>query len=55
MVKSELTFLISQGTTFLIGRVKEIPEIITQGSDIEEVKSNILDAIELYFEDIYRI
>jgi predicted RNase H-like HicB family nuclease len=48
----KLTLLITQGTDFLIGSVKEIPAVLTQGKSISEVKENILDALELYLEDM---
>jgi predicted RNase H-like HicB family nuclease len=48
----KLTLLITQGTDFLIGNIKEIPAVLTQGKSISEVKENILDALELYLEDI---
>jgi predicted RNase H-like HicB family nuclease len=48
----KLTLLIIQGTEFLVGSVKEIPAVITQGTSISEVKENILDALELYLEDM---
>ena len=48
----KLTLLITQGSDFLIGSIKEIPTILTQGRSISEVKENILDALELYLEDM---
>jgi predicted RNase H-like HicB family nuclease len=48
----KLTLVIRQGTTQLIGQIKEIPGVLTQGQTIEEVKENIVDALELYLEDI---
>ena len=48
----KLTLLITQGSNFLIGSIKEIPAILTQGTTISEVKENILDALELYLEDM---
>ena len=48
----KLTLLIIQGTDFLIGSIKEIPAVLTQGTSISEVKENILDALELYLEDM---
>jgi predicted RNase H-like HicB family nuclease len=47
----KLTLLITQGTEFLMGSIKEIPAVITQGTSVAEVKENILDALELYLED----
>ena len=48
----KLTLLITQGTDSLIGSIKEIPAVLTQGTSISEVKENILDALELYLEDM---
>jgi len=49
----KLTAIISKGKNgFLIGRIKEIPEVFTQGKTIEETKGNIIDALELYLEDM---
>lgn len=47
-----MTLLITQGTDFLIGSIKEIPAVLTQGTSISEVKENILDVLELYLEDM---
>ena len=49
----KLTIIILKGEDgFLVGQIKEIPEVITQGTTIEEVKENIKDALELYLEDM---
>lgn len=48
----KLTVLIIQGAENLIGSIKEIPAVITQGSTREEVMENIQDALELYLEDM---
>jgi predicted RNase H-like HicB family nuclease len=37
---------------FLIGQLKEFPEVFTQGTTLDEVKENISDALEMYFEDL---
>ena len=50
----KLTILISKGEEFFIGTIKEIPAVISQGSSIEETKENILDALELYLEDMQK-
>ena len=48
-----LTLVIKKGKRgFLIGQLKELPAVFTQGLTIEEVKDNIMDALELYLEDI---
>ncbi len=35
----------------LIGQVREVPGVITQGNNVEEVMDNIQEALELYFLD----
>jgi predicted RNase H-like HicB family nuclease len=48
-----LTLVIKQGKNgFLIGQLKELPAVFTQGLTLEEVKDNILDSLEMYLEDI---
>jgi predicted RNase H-like HicB family nuclease len=44
--------VISKGEEFYIGRIKEIPAVLTQGSTVEETKENVLDALKLYLEDM---
>lgn len=49
----ELTVAISQGSNgFLIGRIKEIPSVMSQGKTEKELKHNILDALHLYLLDM---
>ena len=49
----KLTLVIKKGKNkFLIGQLKELPQVFTQGLTTEEVKENILDALELYLEDL---
>jgi predicted RNase H-like HicB family nuclease len=48
-----LTLVIKKGKNgYLIGQLKEIPAVFTQGLTVEEVKENIVDSLELYLEDI---
>jgi predicted RNase H-like HicB family nuclease len=48
-----LTLIIKKGKNgFMIGQIKEIPAVLTQGKTIEEVKDNIRDALDLYLEDM---
>ena len=48
-----LTLVIKKGKSgYLIGQLKEIPAVFTQGLTIEEVKNNISDVLEMYLEDI---
>jgi len=47
------TLVIKQGKDgFLIGQLKELPEVFSQGLTISELKENIIDVLELYFEDM---
>jgi len=48
----KLTIVISKGEEFFIGTIKEIPAVLTQGQTVEETKENVLDALELYLEDM---
>ena len=48
-----LTLVIKKGKNgYLIGQIKEMPGVFTQGLTVEDVKENILDSLELYLEDI---
>ena len=47
------TLVIKRGQNgFLIGQLKEIPAVFTQGLTVTELKENIADALEMYFEDM---
>lgn len=48
----KLTLVITKGEEFFIGTVKEIPAAISQGATVEETKENLLDALQLYLEDM---
>lgn len=48
----KLTIVISKGEEFFIGMIKEIPAVLSQGETIEEAKENVLDALNLYLEDM---
>ena len=48
----KLTTVISKGDDFYIGTIKEIPSVISQGSLIGEAKTNVLEALEFYLEDM---
>lgn len=48
-----LTLVIKKSKNgYLIGQLKELPAVFTQGLTVEEVKENIVDSLEMYFEDI---
>ncbi len=48
----KLTVVVTQGKEFLIGTFKEIPAVLTQGKTVDEVKENLLDALDLYLDDM---
>lgn len=49
----KLTLVVKKGKNgFLIGQLKELPAVFTQGVNVDELKENIYDALEMYFEDI---
>ena len=51
MKKFHFTALIEKGENgFYVGQVEEVPEAISQGKTIEELKVNLLDAIKMVFE-----
>ena len=47
------TLVVKQGQDgFLIGQLKELPAVFTQGKDIDDLKENITDALDMYLEDM---
>ena len=48
----KLTIVITKGEELFIGTIKEIPAVVSQGATVEEAKSNVLDALQLYLEDM---
>ncbi|MCB0729298.1 MAG: type II toxin-antitoxin system HicB family antitoxin [Ignavibacteriae bacterium] len=44
--------IIKGNNDYLVGQIKEIPSVLTQGKTIDEVKENIVDALELYMKDM---
>jgi predicted RNase H-like HicB family nuclease len=48
----KLTIVISKGEEFYIGAIKEIPAVFTQGTTVEETRENVIDALQLYLEDM---
>ena len=47
----QLTAIIEQGEDgWLTGQIEEIPAVISQGKTIGEVKTNLLDALQLFLE-----
>ncbi len=48
----KLTIVIKKGRSgFLIGQFKEFPDVFTQGKTVDEVKENILDALDMFLEE----
>jgi len=49
----KLTMIISKGANgFFIGKIQEIPGVLTQGRSVDETAENLEDALELYLEDM---
>lgn len=48
----KLTIVVSKGSEWYVSSIKEIPAIVSQGATIEEAKENIMDALQLYQEDM---
>lgn len=49
----KLTLVITKGDSgYLVGQLKEIPEVVSQGTDKANLKANIKDALSLYLEDV---
>lgn len=48
----KLTIVITKGEDFFIGAIKEIPAVVSQGESVEEAKTNVVDALKLYLEDM---
>lgn len=49
----KLTLIVKKGQSgFLIGQIKELPAVFTQGTTIDELRENIADALEMYLEDV---
>jgi predicted RNase H-like HicB family nuclease len=48
----KLTIVVSKGSELYVSSIKEIPAVVSQGATIEEAKENIIDALQLYLEDM---
>jgi len=47
------TLVVKEGQNgFLIGQLKELPAVFTQGLTVSELKENIADVVDMYFEDM---
>jgi predicted RNase H-like HicB family nuclease len=48
-----VTLIVKKGQNgFLIGQIKEMPAVFTQGLTLEELRENIADALDMYLEDV---
>lgn len=49
--KMKLTAVIENGENdWFVGQIEEIPAVISQGKSVEELKANLIDALNLYLE-----
>ena len=48
----KLTITITKGEDFFVSSIKGLPAVLSQGLTIEEAKANVLDALELYLQDM---
>jgi predicted RNase H-like HicB family nuclease len=48
----KLTIVITKGEDFYLSTIKEIPAVISQGESIDEARANVIDALQLYLEDM---
>lgn len=47
----KLTAVIEKGENgWFVGQIEELPAVISQGKSIDELKANLLDAMQLYFD-----
>jgi predicted RNase H-like HicB family nuclease len=47
------TLVVKEGQNgYLIGQLKELPAVFTQGLTVSELKENIADVVDMYFEDM---
>jgi predicted RNase H-like HicB family nuclease len=47
------TLVVKKGQNgFLIGQLKEMPEVFTQGVTLDELKENIGEVLEMHLEDL---
>lgn len=50
----KLTLVITKGEEYYVSTIKEIPAVISQGETVEEAKANVLDALQLYLDDMQK-
>ncbi len=47
----KLTAVIEKGENgWLVGQIEEIPAVLSQGKSVDELKANLIDALNLYLE-----
>jgi len=47
----QLTAIIEEGENgWFVGQIEEVPAVISQGKTVEELKANLLDALELLLQ-----
>jgi predicted RNase H-like HicB family nuclease len=51
----KFTLIYGKDDGWYVGRLKEIPGVISQGETLEELKKNIADAYQLVVEDAIKI
>lgn len=48
----KLTIVVTKGEDYYIASIREIPSVLSQGETIEQAKENVLDALQLYLDDM---
>ncbi|GHT69815.1 hypothetical protein FACS189452_10570 [Bacteroidia bacterium] len=52
-LRMKYTLIVKQGQNgFLIGMLKEFPDVFTQGLTLAELKENIADALAMHLDDL---
>jgi predicted RNase H-like HicB family nuclease len=47
----KLTAIVEKGEQgWFVGQIEEIPAVIAQGTSVADLKSNLIDALNFYFE-----
>jgi predicted RNase H-like HicB family nuclease len=51
MKKMELTIIVEKGENgYYVGQIQEYPEVLSQGTSIDDLKDNLRDALKLYLQ-----
>lgn len=48
----KLKAVITRGEEHFLRHIQELPAVLTQGTTIDETRANLIDALELYLEDM---